>query len=69
MLFFTVWEQLIWMSGKQFHHEVNFLSQNTNGQGDDTEGQTLQPVCIRTQWWDKEGAQKWILRKNEAFST
>lgn len=41
------------MLGKHFQQEVSFLSQNANGHGDDTEGQILQPVCIRTQWREK----------------
>lgn len=41
------------MLGEHFQQEVNFPSQNSNGHRDDTEGQILQPVCISTQWREK----------------
>lgn len=52
------------MLGKHLQQEVTFLSQNTSGYGDDTEGQILQPAYLYQGTVDrKEQAQKWGLGK------
>lgn len=50
------------MLGKHLQQEVTFLSQNTNGYGDDTEGQILQ-----TQWREKNRHRSGFWEKNRHF--